>query len=800
MAKLKSSMAVVSLAGRRYLRIAGTAIIFLSLCSARSEAQGVMAWPAEKLTRFDESYFVAVTDERQRKHPWVVFAARDSVSTFRDIDCTEPLETLEFLQSLYVKKMDEDARVVYLVEARMGAADRYAEAQVTKEWGWVRMNDLLLSHRPFRNPDTFVPQRALVKTAMNTQDVATVPKLYAAPSDSARVLRELAYTSFSYVYGVGFDDPSEERGPYDPRYGYDWYLVSSRGTLNARPGTDAVGPRDHIGWLRGDHALIWNTREALEPVVGRTRSANVFDQSDSALNYAMDANSIDRLMLRDDTPISRTWIGQRFRYPVLGQRPQERSGAKARLIAFQGPVRFGGGNTAANRGALETALHGLRDTTGEPKIIFIVDGTMSMCDYIADTIETAADIVEGLEDKNIEFEVGAVVYKDKADRTLETQVFSSRKSVASMMSSLRRLDCTQPSDDDYEESLLKGIHDAWGKALRDKSSLVAYVLMGDAGSSYKEALDFRSVASELALNSDGSWNPFAFQAFHILHNYKNPSEKTAIAKFESDVKNRLFGIFEELEEPFLDLTANRKSPFAYSVLNVYDSSAWQAAAAQAADAIVEWIASVEFIRNRAEEMLVTGAPLIDEDPAPGRPGQASNDDPVATRIMEAYLRSRLGDTALQLTREQRTQIFYEGWVPTYDAGSAAIMAPVLFLEADEAGNLIFIARDVLADTSCYRVKEFFIDLIGTISPESERLPIHILIEKRQGIRFRSPLLQVPYVDIDNMCTVDNSEKFGRLINSFSELELALEEMRGDKAREYSLLDRKFYWLPMDRLP
>ncbi len=505
-----------------------------------------MAWPAEKLMAYDRSYFVAVTNEPQSRHPWVVFAARDSVPTFRDINRTVFLESLKLLQSLYVKEIDEDARVVYLVEARMGAADRYAEAQVTKEWGWVKMSDLLLSHRPFRNPDTFVPQRALIKTAMNTENVAKVPKLYAAPSASAGALQLLVYTSLSsYVYGVGLDDPGEERRPYDPRFQYDWYFVSSRAVLNARPGTDAIGPRDYIGWIRGDHVLIWSTRVGLEPAPGRSRNGHVFAQSDAALKYALNSNRTEGVMLRDDTPTNRTWIGERSRYPLLGQRPQERSGAKAHPIAFQGHVQF------------------------------------------SDSAKTVAK------------------------------------------------------------------------------------------------------------RSDG--------------------EKSGSGRF----------------------TARRP---------------------------------------------------------------AIRDEPMVTRTMETFIRRHLGEEALQRIREQRTEFHYEGWVPTHDLQGAEIMTPVLFLDAAEAGTLSVIARDVLADTSCYSTYKFFLDLIGTISPESERLPIDVLIEKKYGIRFQSPMLQLPYLEIDSMCSVANHKNFSRLFNSFYELELALEDMRDDTSSQYDRVHRKFYWLPMDKLP
>ena len=632
----------------------------------------------------------------------------------------------------------------------------------------------------------------------------------------SRVVGQLEYTSFSYIYKVVSEKGTEMPRRYTPFWGYDWYLVSSRPFLTSRPGRDVppVPERDYIGWLPAEHVLVWNTREALEPAVGRSRDAHVFQRSSDALAYTLDPGKHDRALLKDMTPPDRTWMGQRFRYPVLGQPPQTEGQAAARLIAHQGNVRFAGGSSAKGKlarqyGELDSALHRLRSALAQPKVIFIFDGTQSMCPYIEATIEAADRIVAAVRRKGISLEMGAVVYKDQADDFQETQVFAPGPDTAALLAKLRALGCRQEPDGDFEESLFKGVYDAWDKALRRQDdAFVTYVLMGDAGSSAKEQIRADAVAAALSgydPGDGGGLNLYAFHGLRILHPTRNPAERTAMEKFEDDVKGALIAAMERIENPLLvdfDEQGPSLSPHSYHHVDVRSAADREEVALQAAGKIETMIRRLKIMEESALDMLQQGKALG----SVASSGASSADEPVATAMMERFLNSVIGEDGVRLAREQRSQIFYRGWVATHDLDGSEIMSPVLFLTRRETSQLLDTAIRVQEESDCESVKAYFRDLIGAVAPEDEQLPIHVLIRKKKGILFRSALLQAPYLEIDSLCSDLKRSQFEELLESFRKLEQFLFTMTtapegtAQDVRRYELVSGDFYWVPVGRLP
>ncbi len=345
--------------------------------------------------------------------------------------------------------------------------------------------------------------------------------------------------------------------------------------------------------------------------------------------------------------------------------------------------------------------------------------------------------------------------------------------------------------------------------------------MGDAGSSYKESYQVQDIAAQLSgldPNGGGAWNLFSFHAFRIVHYTSDSAEQQAMAKFKDDIEGNLLDVFARIERhKFVD--PGEKANLSYHEVDVGNVRARRAAAAEAAGTIekmMRWVGNLEI---KAEDMLTTGASLetagraAPSNPPPSTPGAAPPaatgryvDDPVATKMMELYLGTRLGEKGLQLAREQRTQIYYQGWVVVGDAKRQSTMKPVLFLTRSETRDLLEIATRVREYQDCTELKQYFKGLIDKIAPDDENLSISALIDKVQGIRFQSPLLQVPYSDFDSQCSVNNAEAFNELLRKFGELDQFLystvtdESVDPSDSRKYELTSGDFYWIPVDKLP
>jgi hypothetical protein len=746
---------------------------------------------------------------------WVVFSDREGVQPYSDSACLQPKagKRLEFLKPFYVVEEDRSNRSLHLIRSQ--TSWRKDDIVVGEDIGWVKADNLVLSHECARSDPSRVPKKVFIINSWEKYtDRATSAGLSkesledwedrkiqvrAGPGADARVLRSISGVKepFAFLYKYDVCSGGADKGAR-------WFLIGSRSEARVERPEDYI-----IGWVEKSDVMAWDTRIAYEPHPDRVTFADIY-RDEPELRMVVGGGQGKPLLI--DKGDKDEWPADEWRYVALSLEKQRDDRA---FLGFMGHVLFRGHDGETTPGdptEYNPVFMEVYDRSRRTNIIFVLDCTKSMGPYLSAAADVVLEVTEEVERSrslysNVEVLYAAVVYRDLSDLPAE-QIDYCDLTTPQGIASFLKAKVEQPStskDDDFEEALFEGVRTALTDIACPYERNVL-VVIGDAGNN----------------DSKGSWNqqeleglvedlPLAAFAIHIRRSPQGPAEARAIQKFKTDAERLLATVRSagerdralirgdlQWDEKLLGLLDDDKRDWTRFWSSKPNANDIEGVGRKLNAELEDVLRRSSFMAEYMFDMLIAR----DLDPSKILDSLKTEE--------EKRLFYEATDEFLQLVRElvpddevrrnllsDKLQLFHPGWCMINDPGGRPVLRPTLLVSESDLSATIAVLDDFLYYQN--QPNAFFVwrDAIGMIMGHPVRSPQEYITMTR-ALPFRK-LGDFLSKDFDELQAAD-SDEIDKMVEAAEDAKDRLEEYRADKERWFPNYTINYMWLHLEELP
>lgn len=465
--------------------------IFLLAITSQLYAQKyrkVLQTPAIMETPLDQPnenfYVLAATKYRLEYNPWVVFSDRAD-NTTRDG------KVLDFMDDFYV--VDETDTDVYLVKA---VIDGLKIKSITEDVGWIEKDKLLLWNHSLIDPGTkinrkgfLLNKRASIGRILKDEDDKDRVRIFDRPNaDKSNEIDKNRIYEFFFVFKK------------DKNVTPEMYLLSKNVSISTTTKDDI------IGWVKADRINEWNTRIALEPNFSpvafterkldiNNKSVRLYPIADVAKAYAngQGINASEIIWENDPVKLPREKLADKdslrfkggvIRFPMLRKDKDNNLYQTAIVgeVTLSSLGRQVGEFSEIEYSVLTKEVDRLNAAKNNVNVLFVVDGTKGMQDYINNISSTVLDLTDIAKRKNKSIKFGAAIYGDQSTMRFEYQPMNSDYNT--IIDFVKKAKTSPGIDSNPYESLYFGLSQALKKANLKKDHNNIVVVIGDTGDDY----------------------------------------------------------------------------------------------------------------------------------------------------------------------------------------------------------------------------------------------------------------------------------------------------------------------------
>jgi len=423
---------------------------------------------------------------------WIVFVSRQGAKSYKLPNNSNPINTLSFMESFYVKDVVGEYLNIYKPKE-----DFVIDESDLEEYGWVNYNDVMLwQHCLVTNSKAKVSIKGMVinkvdflknksKTKVTGEANNDLVSFYLDPQLATESGKVSQMFDILYIYKIYPEGATIENAKS--------VLLGKNAIVgNLRDSKDEI-----LGWVPFSRLTVWDHRVAVEmnsdPEAVEEREVNntpviIYSGDDKgkqkAIVYYKDyANkvSLKGYTFKDDGETKRkqgSWV----RFPILGYEESD----KLYRLGVMGEMLNKQGETIGNRDSIADLwdkLGKLEKNRRNVNIMFVIDGTTSMQEYfeaLGLTLRKTLGSIEAANPKNT-LKYGAVVYRDAAEGNRLTEVSPLSASKDQLISFLANVNAIDKEDKDIPEAVYYGLKQALLTQLKNDAETNILILIGDAG-------------------------------------------------------------------------------------------------------------------------------------------------------------------------------------------------------------------------------------------------------------------------------------------------------------------------------
>jgi len=467
---------------------------------------------------------------------WEIFANRDGVNIYRKMYQQRIVITTNFLDKFLVLKKKGE----YLFVKHIESGSK----------GWGKIQDFIVLRRSIRNKYNVSHKAVLVNKLEDVQEeIKTItclrgPSINATPTSHIIKILEFAHI-FQYYPDIN---------------NIQFVLIAKRPNFTNQ-GKDTV---DNVilGWVPANRIINWDTREALQPEEKRKHPIRYFTHKKDAISYyemyhtrdiqpkcEIIPSCMDDMQYRDNNEVlvvdpdanqidRSSWPPHVFRYAIA--EPPINNPDKPALIYIPG--------ASLDETQLVQHIERQIESTNDRDVVFLIDATMSMRDYLPMASKIARQIMDKfyeLKSKNKESGIlrfGAAVYRDYQDKELKYEESLLTSKAIKTETWLYNVDPKSNQEDAYDpayhpEAVFLGFVSVINGMNWKSKAIKQIIHMGDTGNHSRGADQFKpfDIAS-LLVNSD--IRLCSIQIIGDNSPYNNPESRIkARRKFTDDIRS-----------------------------------------------------------------------------------------------------------------------------------------------------------------------------------------------------------------------------------------------------------------------
>jgi hypothetical protein len=762
--------------------------------------------------------------------PWIVFADRVNVSTWREAGGTGGIlmESLGFMESFYVA--DERGGWIQLAkDPEIDFRGRFSEKAVN--YGWVKKQHMLL----WQHCLVACQSGRLNKKAMILNTVASLQE-----KSPQQLAGELASNALHFADAPETKNPaflsSRVSGLFQVYFIYkeegDALLLGK----NARVSDPAQVQANVWGWVPKERVVLWDQRVALEPNWAEAAAAErqqsgkglIFTDESSAAAYQGGQAPPPKTVLWDSDPLAERNVGEWRRFPVLNNNYQNgiaRIGLMGDINAEHGVM------TSEVFAKVQDGLSQAKSELRNIDIVFVVDATSSMGPYlppVSEAITKSMSRIEAREDKNT-YRFGAVAYRDTDEGKRKLEVKSLNSDGKAVSRFLEGVEAKDLVDIDAPEAMYYGLKNALFSTGMSKAHTNIIILVGDAGNHSRQDLTFVDLRELIIQLSDYNSHMLVFQA---RHSDSHPTYDDFIRQNKHLIQNIAFKANEKIEAATqlkVDFpifkeegqTLRIQGAMAGAIRSCPKNSKLDPAyLSREIEKIIDMTGQhLNKILGGAEQMFNDGASM--ESVVKNlEQGELNREAPSENQYVSSFTpaillylaNSGLGPEEINMVTSQSFQMFIPAYAPLKREGQQyPLFNPVLFLSRRELSDLISQIDQFLdAPTNEARRKkmqEAWVELlrahVGNLATsELEEMTMEEISERVFGLPSTSELIKdVRLRDLADKRKFPD-ETFNRYDQEMRAKKSKLERIFNQNNYPYSFQsnDISYYWIEQDLLP
>ncbi|OUV44324.1 MAG: hypothetical protein CBC71_01540 [Rhodobacteraceae bacterium TMED111] len=458
--------------------------LFLSFFLSAFSNDNYLKTPKEFLNSCQAQYIEKINsgvisleslDYNFSQRDWIVFSDRSNNILFNSYDGSATLETLSFMQPLYVKKVKGQWLKVYSIDY--------------EELGWIKARNVILT-------------KYSILTNTNDKDKVAIPlkKIIITSIDGLR--KDGLTLEEAEKYRNFYSEPSTRKSDVlNSVRDFEIYFV-----LKEQDGSVLLANNDFLsgtvntnislvkGWVPFGNTTPWDTRLMLEPSRSKLSMLKYGNEVLHGFQKEKQLNTyLDTRVYKDSTSFIEFNVGaipyDRMRKPVLKSINDNIKKVVSITKDTQGDVK--------NKQELKRMMRKLETQQQHTNIIFVVDATASMTPYFKSVAKSIQKIMA--ENKRVnkhELQFGVVLYRDYADGNKSWETLKLTSDIQLVTNYLNNVICAS-KDDDKPEAMFNGIIKGLNDLNIDNEESNIMVLIGDCGNHRNDKFTKQDVADVL---------------------------------------------------------------------------------------------------------------------------------------------------------------------------------------------------------------------------------------------------------------------------------------------------------------
>lgn len=468
-----------------------TFIFLLTISSqlyAQKKYKKVLQMPAvmeSPLDQPNENYYpLAATKILLEDYPWMVFSDRAD-------NLTRNGKVLDFMDDFYV--VDQTDTDAYLVKAVLdGLKIRFIEEDV----GWIEKNKLLLWNHSLIDVGTkinrkgfLLNKRSSIRRILENEDDKDRVRIFDRPNaNKDNEINKNRIYEFFFVFKK------------DKTVTPEMYLLSKNVSISNNTKDDI------IGWVKADRINEWNTRIALEPNFAplayterkldiENKGIKLYTIADVAKAYGAGkgSNTSEIIWRNDPVNLSREKLanedslrfkGGVIRFPML-QKDKDNNLFRTAVVGEVTLASLGekvGEFSEIKFSTITKEVDRLNAAKNNINVLFVIDGTSGMQDYINNISSTVLDLTDIAKRENKSIKFGAAIYGSRSTIRFDYQPMNSDYNT--IIDFVKSAKTSVGFDSNPYVSLYYGLSQALKKANLKKDQNNVVVVIGDTGDDY----------------------------------------------------------------------------------------------------------------------------------------------------------------------------------------------------------------------------------------------------------------------------------------------------------------------------
>jgi len=460
---------------------------------------------------------------------WYVFAYKENVKIFKNIKDKDPAFSASFLERFTVSEKKE--RHLF-VKSNLNSNKK----------GWANIKEFIILPHAIRTENS-VYYKALPINRFKIIDdnINSIAPRISPDNKSPTCGTDIKILELAYIYA--FHPYPENLKTEKEINKIEYYLLGKKPVFyphikyNDSPVGNVI-----LGWVPKNRILMWNTREALQPVEESIKKKER-KVRETPIYYFPTKESLIKKDIKTlkfeikPEKFYKKWPKHAFRYPILDYNEND----KYCHIAMP--------NTAIPNNHIPQVIQVIEWNTPEGMdVVFLIDGTKSMEGYISTSRDIAKKIMTDVEDINsnvyaknlsgnstIRFAIA--VYRDYKDKEEKFKIISyltkNRTKLNIELNNVKTITNREKLKDPgaYPEALFLGIKKTISRMNWETNARKLIIVIGDAGNHDNNGKDFtpKSIAMDL-------WKyDISLAAIQIIEDTQITAKKKAQKKFCSDI-------------------------------------------------------------------------------------------------------------------------------------------------------------------------------------------------------------------------------------------------------------------------